>query len=581
MMDTKHKTLRSIPHEAWVCLFLIIITLVTYIQIGTFDFDNYDTARYIYENNYVKKGLTVEGIRWAFSTTDVSNWHPLTWLSHMLDVQLYGLEPGPHHWTSLLFHLANTVLLFLVFTRTTRKLWPSSLVAALFAIHPLHVQSVAWLAERKDLLCTFWGLLAILSYIRYVQLPGIGRYIPVLLFFILGLMAKPMIVTLPFVLLLLDYWPLQRIQPGFPLQDVSETPPVFSLVIEKVPLFLVAAGSCMITIYAQTSGGAVSSLGSYPLPVRLLNALVAYAGYIGKMFWPVKLAVFYPHPGAWPMWQILASVLLVTATTFLAIRFVKSRPWIMVGWFWYLGTLIPVIGLVQVGAQAMADRYTYMPLIGIFIILSWLLSDIVNRNLISRGRMALITSVILGGLMAATWIQLGYWKNSTTLFERALEVTENNYVAHNNLGHRLMGLGETNEAVKHYKRALEINPLYETAHLNLGFVYSSQGILAEAIHHYSKALEINPNYAVAYNNLGNALYRLGKHDQAVPNYLKAIRINSEYAEAYNGLGAVLIRLGDVKGAVGCFKEAIRINPEYRGAQTNLENTLKAINKSRS
>jgi Tfp pilus assembly protein PilF len=546
------KTFYNIRHEIWICLFLALITFVAYARIGTFEFDNYDTARYIYENRHVKKGLTVEGIRWAFITTHLSNWHPLTWLSHMLDVQLYGLDPGAHHLTNLLFHMANTILLFLILAMMTLDLPPSSFVAALFAVHPLHVQSVAWLAERKDLVCTFFGLLAIWSYLRYVRYPKIVRYLPILFFFILGLMAKPMIVTFPFVLLLLDYWPLKRFQFEIPLQDVSgRTLPttsvsMISLVMEKIPLFIVAAASCMVTLYAQTSGGAISSLGAYPLFLRIINALVSYAGYVGKMFWPSKLAVFYPYPSVWPMWQIVASGLLVTTTTLLAIRFAKSRPWFIVGWLWYLGTLIPVIGLVQVGAQAMADRYTYVPLIGIFIMISWGLSDLVNRNLIKRRSRALITVVILGVLMSVTWKQVGYWKNSITLFERALEVTENNYVAHNNLGHRLMELGQFNDAIKHYKSALESNPLFETAHLNLGFVYSSQGNLTQAIHHYSKAIKIKPDYAVAYNNLGNALYRLGKSDQAVPNYLKAMRIDPEYAEAYNGLGAALIRLGDIK-----------------------------------
>jgi len=464
MNAAKYKTFNNIRHEIWICFFLVLITLVTYIQVGTFDFDNYDTARYIYENSHVKKGLTAEGIRWAFTTTHVSNWHPLTWLSHMLDVQLYGLDPGAHHLTSLLFHIANTILLFLILAIMTRDLWPSSFVAALFAIHPLHVQSVAWLAERKDLVCTFFGLLAIWSYIRYAHYKRSDRYLSVLLFFILGLMAKPMIVTLPFILLLLDYWPLKRFQFGIPLQDVSgstrQTTSMVSLVIEKIPFFIAAAASCMVTLYAQTSGGAISSLGSYPLHVRILNALVSYAGYLGKMFWSAKLAVFYPHPGVWPMWQIMASGLLVTATTLLALRFVKSRPWFIVGWLWFLGTLIPVIGLVQVGAQTMADRYTYVPLIGIFIIISWGLSDLVNQNLIKRGRKALIAAVILGVLMTVTWKQVGYWKNSVTLFERALEVTENNYVAHNNLGHRLMELGETKDAIR-------INPEYLSAQTNL------------------------------------------------------------------------------------------------------------------
>lgn len=562
-------------------MFLALITLVTYIRVGTFEFDNYDTDRYIYENSQVKKGLTVEGVRWAFTTTQASNWHPLTWLSHMLDVHLYGLNPGAHHLTNLWFHIANTIVLFLVLSMMTRDLWPSSFVAALFALHPLHVQSVAWLAERKDLLCTFFGLLTIGSYVRYVQYPKIGRYVPVIVFFMLGLLAKPMIVTLPFAMLLLDYWPLRRLQFETP-QTISGRAPrassAISLVVEKIPLLVLSSLSCMVTLYAQASGGAISSLDIHPLSVRLCNALVSYGSYIGKMFWPVKLAVFYPHPGVPPTWQIIASGLTVAVLTLLSIRFVKSHPWFIVGWLWFLGTLIPVIGLVQVGVQAMADRYTYVPLIGLFIIISWGLFSLMDRRPLKIAGKALITVVILGALTAVSWKQVGYWQNSITLFERDLAVTKNNYVAHNNLGHRLMELGEPKEAIMHYKKALASNPMFETAHLNLGVVYSSQNKLTEAIYHYAKALEIKPDYAAAYNNMGNALYRLGKSDQAVPNYLKALRINSEYAEAYNNLGAALIRLGDVKGAVGCFKEAVRINPDFRGAQTNLKNTLEAINK---
>jgi len=575
----------KIRPETWISLFLILITFATYARVGTFDFDNYDTARYIYENNQVKNGISGEGLRWAFTTTSASNWHPITWLSHMLDVQLFGLNPGAHHLTNLLFHIANSILLFLIFSKMTGNIWPSSLIAALFAIHPLHVQSVAWLAERKDLISTFFGLLAIWCYLRYTQRPRVYRYVPVFVFFILGLMAKPMIVTLPFVLLLMDYWPLRRYQIGYPRQNFScgppPTPTGIHLFLEKIPLFIVAAASCMVTVYAQTSGGAVSSIGSYPLHVRLLNALVSYASYIGKTFWPAKLAVFYPHPGYWPLWQILASALVVAATTVIALIFIKSRPWFIVGWLWFLGTLVPVIGLVQVGTQAMADRYTYVPLIGIFIVLSWGLTELVKHSMIGRWKTAVFAAVVLGVLLSVTWKQIGYWKNSITLFERALEVTENNYVAHNNLGHRLMELGKTEDAIKHYRNALALNPSFETAHLNLGFIYSSQGELNQAIYHYSKALEINPDYAVAYNNLGNALYRLGQSNKAIPNYLKAIKINPDYAEAYNGLGAALIRQGDVKGAVNCFKKAISINPDYHGAQTNLKNTLRALKKGSS
>mgnify|MGYP001819000597 CR=1 FL=1 len=435
-----------ICHEFWIYLFLVLTILFVYLQVISFEFINYDTDRYVYENQYVMAGLTQEVNGWAFTTIYASNWHPVTWLSHMLEVELFGLDSGCHHFSNVLFHCANVILLFWVLVRMTGDMWKSSLIAALFAIHPLHKQSVAWVAERKDVLSTFFGLLTVGCYLRYVRFPRIGSYMPILIFFMLSLMSKPMLVTLPFVLLLIDYWPLKR----FDIQmlsgsDVSRSQIAtgISLIIEKIPLFLVSAASCMVTLYVQQDGGAVGSLTLYPLHLRIVNALVSYASYLWKMVWPVNLAVVYPYPGEFPAWQIWAACLMLSGISLLAIKNSKAHPWLLVGWLWYLGTLVPVIGLLQAGSQAMADRYTYVPLIGIFLVLVWGLSDLFERFHIKQFSAIIITISVLGVLTTISRNQVGYWQNSITLFEHTIDVTKNNYVAHNNLGHRLLELGKT------------------------------------------------------------------------------------------------------------------------------------------
>ena len=577
----KDRNFLYVRREVWICFFLVLITLFVYMQVVSYEFINYDTDRYVYENQYVKAGLTGKGIGWAFTTIYASNWHPVTWLSHMLDAELFGLKPGWHHFSNVFFHIANTVLLFWILARMSGDIWKSSLVAALFAIHPMHVQSVAWVAERKDVLSTFFGLLAVGSYFRYVRCPTIGRYMPVLIFFLLGLMSKPMLVTLPFLLLLLDYWPLKRFNFQV-LRDSdatgSQMPAKVFLSAEKIPLFLLSAVFCMVTLIVQQDGGAVGSLALYPLHLRIVNALVSYASYIAKMLWPVNLAVVYPYPGVFPAWKIWAACLVLSGMSFLALKNYKTRPWLLVGWLWYLGTLLPVIGLVQAGSQAMADRYTYVPLIGMFIILVWGLFDLLERYRIKPFKFAFIAIAFLSALIAVSWIQVGYWQNSITLFEHTLDVTKNNYVAHNNLGHRLLELGKSEDARRHFAKSIQINSEFEIAHLNLGLAFSRQGKLDQAIKHYSKALQIKPNYTVAHNNLGNAWYRLGKADKAYEHYLEAIKINPAYAEAYNNLGAASIRMGDPKRAVSFFRKALKINPDFVSAQNNLTNTLAALEK---
>ena len=617
MAEIPKKAFFSVRREIWVCLLLVLATAAVYYQVAKFDFINFDTDQYVYANSFVKEGLTVNSIRWAFSTMHVSNWHPLTWLSHMLDIELYGLAPGRHHLTNVLFHIANTLLLFGVLRRMTGSLWRTGLVAVLFALHPLHVESVAWIAERKDLLSTFFGLLAIWSYTHYGRHRRVGSYLLLVLFFILSLIAKPMLVTLPFGLLLLDYWPLRRFQSEnlkkpseSTRQRNSQTSPAW-LIVEKIPLLILSAASCAVTFYAQSTGGAVVSLALHPLQSRITNALAAYAAYIGKMFWPGNLAILYPHPGVIPIGQVIASGLLLILITVLAVRFVKSRPWFLFGWLWYLGTLVPVIGLVQVGVQAMADRYTYVPLIGLFIIIAWGLCDLLTYWKFKRLAMAAFGLALVGGLMALSWKQIGYWQNNTTIFKHALEVTENNSVAHNNYALSVVAQQDKiPEAIRHFKIALDINPNSANVHLNLGLALFWQGNLEEARQSFTKVLQIkssdataynylgkiqnrlgapdraipsflqsikiNPDYAEAYNNLGISLYRLGKTDQAVPNYLQAIRIMPSYVEAYNNAGAALIKLGEINKAVAFFREAVRIAPDFVEAQNNLNHTLAAL-----
>ncbi len=388
-----------------------------------------------------------------------------------------------------------------------------------------------------------------------------------------------MLVTLPFVLLLLDYWPLQRVQFS------KATPPDRSgpyrsskikLVVEKIPLLLVSAASCMMTLHVQHDGGAVASLAAYPLELRAVNALVAYASYIGKMIWPVNLAVLYPYSNVFPGWQVWTAALMLAGISFLALKYCASHPWLLVGWLWYLGTLVPVIGLVQAGSQAMADRYTYVPLIGMFIILVWGLASLTQRYRINPITKAVIAAVGIGALAVVSWNQVGYWQNSITLFRRALEVTENNYIAHNNLGHRLLELGKNDEARRHFKASIDIRPEFEIAHLNLGLALANQGKIDQAIKHYTQALRIKPQYAVAHNNIGNAWYRLGKADIASSHYRSAIEIQPDYADAYNNLGAALIRMGQAKRSVFFFSKALEINPEFEAAQQNLANTISSL-----
>jgi protein O-mannosyl-transferase len=416
-------------HLFIISLLLALATFIAFWQVTYADFINYDDWNYVAENSHIQNGLTLEGIEWAYTTGYASNWHPLTWISHMVDVQLFGLQPGWHHLTNLLFHLVNTVLLFLVLHQMTKALWRSVFVVALFALHPLHVESVAWVAERKDVLSTFFWMLTMGMYVSYVGRPRLARYVGLLCCFALGLMAKPMLVTLPFVLLLLDYWPLQRLGQKntaphvkapvqVPISQWSLIPP---LLTEKIPFFALATLSSIVTYLVQRHGGAMEAFEALSPSARIANAFVSYITYMVKMLWPVNLAVLYPHPTGWPLWQVLGSVVILIAITVVAIRGIKKRPYVAVGWLWYVGTLVPVIGIVQVGMQAMADRCTYVPLIGLFIIVAWGVPDLLKKWSFRKEALIALPGLCLLFLFLLTWRQVGYWQNSIALYDHTLK----------------------------------------------------------------------------------------------------------------------------------------------------------------
>lgn len=538
---------------------LILLTYAGFVQVTQHDFVAFDDYAYVLENVQVQAGLTLASVRWAFQSTTVSNWHPITWLSHMLDWTLYADNAGGHHLTSLLLHCGNTILLFLTLHRLTGALGRSAFVAALFAIHPLHVESVAWVAERKDVLSTWWWLLTLWLYERYTAAPGWGRHGLVGGSLALGLMTKPMLVTLPCVLLLLDYWPLGRLQTG----GATATRGLvgWRLVREKLPWFGLAALSSWITVLVQQQGGALRALrGDFTLLNRLANASVAYVTYLEKMVWPQHLAVFYPHPGQLPLWQWGGAVGVLVGLSVLLLWAGRTRPYLTVGWLWFLGTLVPVIGLVQVGAQGWADRYTYVPLIGLFLALSWGLSDLGVRWCWRPWILPVLGGGVLGALLLVTWRQVGYWRNTLTLFEHALAVTEHNDVAHLHVGIVLANQGQTTEAIAHYKAALAIVPGDPEVHMNLGIVLDQLGRSAEAIAQYRQALQGNPYSEQTYLNLSNAYAKQGQADEAIAHLYTALRIKPTYWRAHHHLGWLLLNQGKREKALEHYLEAVRLNP---------------------
>jgi tetratricopeptide (TPR) repeat protein len=577
-IDSKIK--RGLRLDVAICAFLVVAILCVYGKIWTHEFIGYDDDKYVTQNRFVNQGLSKESILWAFRSTHASNWHPLTWLSHMLDVELSGLNPGAHHLTNLLFHILNSLLLFIVFRKMTAHVWQSGIVALLFALHPLHVESVAWVAERKDVLSAFFWLLTIWSYVRFTQRPGMARYLAIIGFFALGLMAKPMLVTLPFVLLLLDYWPLNRIQAGQannPSGKPNSGRSLLQLVYEKIPMVVLAGISSAVTILAQKKGEALGLLDVHPPMMRLANALVSYLKYIQKMLWPDQLAILYPYPKAIVGWQVLTAFVVLGGITFLTVRYRKRLPWLFFGWFWFIGTLVPVIGLVQVGVQGMADRYTYLPLIGLFVILSWETAHLIGNWRFKKIALSVASAMLCILLVTTARAQVSHWKNSFTLFEHTLAVTAQNYVIHNNLGFELALSGRLDEAIMHYRAALRINPDFELAHINLGSALFSQGKIQKSLAYYQAALNQKPRLAGVHHNLGILLLRIGRIDEAVVHFQEALRIKPDYAEVYNSLGAALVSQGKILEAMANFRQAIRIKPDLMEAKLNLKN-LSAVQK---
>ncbi|MBT3414280.1 MAG: tetratricopeptide repeat protein [Nitrospina sp.] len=565
-----------------ICIFLVVATLAVYWQIQDHEFLYFDDNQYVTDNLNVKTGFTRESIVWAFTTSHAANWHPVTWLSHILDYQLYGLHPKGHLLTNLLIHIANALLLFTVLLRMTGALWQSGFVAALFALHPFNVESVAWAAERKNVLSTLFWLLTTWAYIRYTEKPTVKKYGWGALFLALGLMSKPMLVTLPFVLLLLDYWPLKRwkaddqVGASPPRQSQNQTSLSF-LILEKVPLLALAVGSSITTFIVQRAGGAVQSADVFPLQERVINAFVSYLSYLQKTVWPSGLSVFYAHPGnALPVWKGLVSAALLVVFTAWVIRVARRLPYLAVGWFWYLGTLIPVIGVVQVGAQAMADRYAYVPLIGIFIIAAWGLPDfLATWN--QREKTPVLFAGLLAPLMVVTWMQVNHWKNGITLFQHTISVTHDKYRefarAHNNLGIALKKKGRLIEAITQYKTAIKVNPDFSKPYNNLGNISMITKNFDEAIRYYKESIRISPDYANAYSNLGTVLLQKGEKEEAVVYLRDAIRINPDLNQARTNLGTILSQIGEKEEAIVHLREAVKINPDLALGHFSLGNVL--------
>ena len=576
MFNVKDKT----RWEFIICLLLVVIILAAYWQLPTHDFINFDDSGYITKNTHVKAGVTRENIAWAFNFINFAYWHPLTWLSHMLGFQLFGMNPSMHHLMNLFFHIANSVLLFFVLNRMTGSLLKSAFVAAVFAIHPLNVESVAWASERKNVLSTFFWMLTMLFYIRYVEKSSIFNYLTTIFFFTSGLLAKPMLVTLPFVLVLLDYWPLNR----FKLSQVngmenkfrqgtdcrSRLRPIFRLVLEKVPFLFLSAVSIYLSSVSVQRFGLVESAAGVSMKLRVSNALISYVIYIKKMLWPYHLAVFYPYPKAIPLWEIAGASLLLIGVTFLAFRWVTEKPYIAIGWLWYIGTLVPVIGLVQAGLwPSMADRFVYVPLIGLFIIIAWGVPDFISRWRFKKWLFVPIAIAVILNFTLSTHLQNTYWESSIALFKHTLDVTIDNEVAHQKLGEALVAQGRTDEAVKHYYEALRINPNLVAAHINMGVALRLEGKLDQAMEHFSKVLHLNPNSANAYYEIGHTFEKMNKFDAAVRYFNEALRINPNAARVHHNLGTVLARQKKESEAIFHFYEALRIDPNYADAHYNL------------
>lgn len=563
----------KLPHlrrDLLICLLIITVSLMSYWGVRNHEFVDFDDEL-IFLNPYIQSGLTEKGVKWSVSpsVSDGKYWKPLTWLTHMLVFDLYGSDPGMHLAINLILHILSAILLFVVLRVISKTTWRSAFAAILFAIHPLNVESVAWITQRHNVLSTFFWMLTVFAYYYYSNKPKWDRYLWVLISLGLGLMAKPMLITLPFVLLLLDYWPLRRIES---IKKEVPKKQIMYLVLEKIPLMTLVFFSIYLSF--MRIGKSFVPVESIPLTLRMKNALVSYIAYIWKMIWPFDLSVYYPYPEAIPAYKWLGAGGLIFFLSFLFIRKIEDKPYLAVGWLWYIGTLVPVIGIVQAGLQPeIADRNAYIPFIGLFIIIAWGIHDVFWGWRWRDRLLKTSAAILLGCFIMITRQQVAYWSNSISLFSHAIKVTKNNFMAHNNLGFALAEKGRIEEALAHYRKALKIFPDFELAHLNLGVVLANSGRDIEAVKHYQAAIKIRSGLVVAHNNLGNIRLRQGDFTAALKHYSDALSIDPDYVEALNGMGAVMVRLGSLDKAITYFKRAIQLQPGFKQAERNLQNVM--------
>ena len=566
----------------------MVTTITVYWPATRCGFVNFDDDLYVTSNLHVQNGLSLENIKWAFLNPVASNWHPLTVLSHMLDCQIFGLNPRGHHLTSILLQALNAALVFGLLQLMTGAMWRSLLVAALFAVHPLHVESVVWVSERKDLLSGFWGLLSLVFYVSYAQkrmtlenrkqelygnsLPADRSqtldYLLALIFLAFGLMSKAMLVTWPFVLLLLDYWPLERFQPSR----------LRSLAMEKVPLFALAAMAGVMTLLVQQHAGAMAPVESLPMGERCENSLISYCRYLGKLFLPENLSVFYPHPGFWPLGQVFMAGLLIIALSVLFLLQKRHYPFSLMGWLWFIGTLVPVIGLVQVGDQSLADRYVYLPSLGVLIMVIWGADEVTQGW---RHRVVVLSGAGLAAIVLCITLtrqQIGYWQDSEILFQHALAVTKNNHIAHNNYGAVLEEKGQLDDAISQFEEAIRLRSDDAPAHYNLGNAFARKNLFDEAINQYQEVIRLEPDDVPNHINLGNVFYQKGQLDKAVNQYREALRLEPDNATAHYNLGKILDKMGQTEEAIHQCQEAIRLKPDYAEAHNNLGYILQSAGR---
>ena len=566
--------------EALMLLLLVAMALFAYWPVQHFGFLDFDDGLYVTDNLTIRSGLTWKNVLWAFRDIHTGSWHPLTWLSLMLDYELYRLHPSGYHWTNLYFHLLNIILLFVLLKRMTGETWRVVFVAGLFALHPINAESVAWVAERKNVLSTFFCFLTLYFYVLYTERRNAKRYCMVAISFLCGLLSKPMLVSLPVLLMLLDYWPLNRLGPGDQRDQCSPGNPAsnrwYKPALEKAPLFILSITFSAVTYYTQTKAGAIMSVDKIDIGSRLANAVISYVKYIEKIFFPVDLAAFYPYPVSFTFLPVFMAAFFLLFVTYLAIVLIRKSPFLFVGWSWYLVVLFPVIGVIQAGEQAMADRYAYLPVIGIFIMVVWMAADFM-KTVKSGPHIIIIAGLMLSILLIAdTRIQAKTWQNSTTLYEHALDAIDDNYLAHNNLAVVLFREGKMSQCREHLLEAIRIKPDYTLAHYNLGLTFYAANRWDDAAVQFKEAIRLNPSYTNAYLALGDAMLKKGDFRGAVARYQEVIARQPHDVDAHNNLGASWMGLGNYNEAMIQFKEALKYGPMKKEAKENLANVLSRI-----